>query len=460
MPYTRIVRGREQIKVDVPPRLRHLVTGKSGQPVAALTEFVGTRRASTIIDDFLARIEVAEHRLNGGEWVSRALDHEIGMLRDKQTAARRRLDLEDAVLKRVMARFASGMVPDLVITPEPVETHVVNMTCGVVPYTEIIELWVDYRRGKKGKQTSTVTLDRVRSKMDRLFGYLGHGDMAKVTDADLHRYVEKVLLAKQPDGKYLGPGALRDHIIYIKALFNLAYKKKRITSDPSAELEYEKNTGETREDFTEEERATIITAARNETDPLLRHGNLLGVFHGMRVAEFAEAHKEDIQIEDGVPVFFIDTRHRVGPEKVLKTKKSKRWVTLHSAMRDDFMTYVDSLPPGSYLFPNLTPYKGRRNKDASNRLGRWLHKLGIGFLPDGKTPDPQKSFHSHRHTVKTMLETNGVPDRLSDFITGHAGPAAVAKKYLHRHVHEVEAAIEGITDPSINKEYEAKQSVV
>jgi hypothetical protein len=45
-----------------------------------------------------------------------------------------------------------------------------------------------------------------------------------------------------------------------------------------------------------------------------------------------------------------------------------------------------------------------------------------------------------------------VPDRLSDFITGHGGPKVVALRYLHRNIPEVLAAIELILNPLVQPE--------
>ena len=58
-----------------------------------------------------------------------------------------------------------------------------------------------------------------------------------------------------------------------------------------------------------------------------------------------------------------------------------------------------------------------------------------------------KTHHCWRHTVKSLLEEKHVPDRLSDFITGHGGPKVVALRYLHRNIPEVVAAIELIPNP-------------
>ena len=204
-----------------------------------------------------------------------------------------------------------------------------------------------------------------------------------------------------------------------------------------AHLTYQKKTG-SRGRFTDAERFAIYEAALRSDNPLFKWLNLWGIFHGLRPAEIVEADTRDLVFENGIPVFYVQTDYREGDEKTVKTEASKRGLPIHSAFRDGFVGYVQSLPPGP-LFSGLKPYHGRRADDGSNKLNKWLHKeTGI---PKGK------SFYWHRHTVKSVLEAKHVPDRLNDYLLGHAGPQQVAKVYLHREFPEVLAAVEKIEVP-------------
>lgn len=287
-----------------------------------------------------------------------------------------------------------------------------------VPYETIIDLWALYR----GK-TSQITRKKTTAKIKRVFDFLGHSDMARVTPDDLNRYVEQKLLGR-----------------YIKALFRLAHKKGRVPTNPAADLEYNREIGSEKEPFTEAERRTILIAARSCTDPVVKWLHLLAGFHGARCAELCEAHVRDIQVEQGYPVFFIRLKNRQGDEKTLKTKDSNRWFPLHSAIRDEFMQYVASLPDGP-LFPTLPVYDGRRNKTASNRANEFLRKTC-------RIEDPEKSFHSWRHTICSMLESADVPEARAEWMTGHAPVGVRRKVYLHRELPEVVAAFEKILDPT------------
>jgi integrase len=61
----------------------------------------------------------------------------------------------------------------------------------------------------------------------------------------------------------------------------------------------------------------------------------------------------------------------------------------------------------------ITPDRhGKRSDNASAIVNPWMRLIGI--------TDPRKTFHSHRHTVKTLLRSQRVPEDVNDHITGHA----------------------------------------
>lgn len=445
MPYMQLVNDIWRVRVIVPPELVPII----GKANLTRTTKTGNQReanaiASQIVAEFLAKIDEADAMRNGFATITRALreEGEIVLARFDGMIAEARLLVAHADQIRAGAQAKIAAVkPENFMQAMTEAAPPAGEAAEVHHYLENIELWVLYRRSK-GRHTDEEKKDRQTSKMRRLFEFLGHNNMKKVTEADLNRYVEESILAPDAKGNLLSASAVRDHVITIRAQFRLAYRKGRITTNPATGLEYQRNTGNERDPFEKADRLRIVAEARKSDDPLIRIGNLLGA-HGMRVAEFAEARREDLVIEDGVPVFFVDTRNR-NPDETLKTKTSKRWITLHEAVRAEVMAYRDSLPDGSHLFPSVPVYKGRRNKAASMRINNWLHHtMGIGLLPDG-TADPRVSFHSWRHAAKTVLQANGVPDRLSDWITGHAGPANVAKRYLHPEIPEVEKAINSL----------------
>jgi len=85
------------------------------------------------------------------------------------------------------------------------------------------------------------------------------------------------------------------------------------------------------------------------------------------------------------------------------------------------------------LFPSIPVDRdGRRNKYASNSMGKWLREV-VGIT------DERKSFHSWRHDVKTRLNPK-VPEKTHDYITGHASQK-VGHRYIHPPMSELVEAI-------------------
>jgi hypothetical protein len=247
------------------------------------------------------------------------------------------------------------------------------VTRGSYTFNQCIdELWIPKRR-RDGKSVAEKTVAKlVRSKTDRLVAHLGHDDMNRITRNALEGYFD----SEFTDAAL---GTLRDHILMIKALFALAHDREKITDNPAKRITYSKDNSNPGRPFWPSERDAILRAAWDCEDDTIRWLWTLGCVYGPRVGEFGEASVRDVVVEDGVPILILDTLHRKGAQKTLKTADSKRWLPIHSAMRAEFMARVERLRKehgeNSPLFPDLRVYDGRRNKDASNRVNNWMHKL-------------------------------------------------------------------------------------
>ena len=115
-----------------------------------------------------------------------------------------------------------------------------------------------------------------------------------------------------------------------------------------------------------------------------------------------------------------------------KSAHSDRIIPIPKQVLDlGFLEYVRSRPKNSPLFVTKT---GERvsNKNMSQQFSRMRAKAGITRAG--------AVAHGYRHHLKTLLPDTGCPDRVSDYITGHAPPNvgrtygkvefATARKYL------------------------------
>jgi integrase len=92
-------------------------------------------------------------------------------------------------------------------------------------------------------------------------------------------------------------------------------------------------------------------------------------------------------------------------------------------IEEGFLRYVEKLPAGSPLFPDLSKgFYGGRGETATKRHGRWVRALGI--------TDPSKApAHSWRHRMKDALRFLRVPPEAADALLGHDNPTNAGAGY-------------------------------
>jgi integrase len=111
----------------------------------------------------------------------------------------------------------------------------------------------------------------------------------------------------------------------------------------------------------------------------------------------------------------------------MKNRKA-RTVPLHEHLvKQGFIAFVEKIGNGPLFY--LTPSRPAGNPEPvqspaeriRGRLGDWVRSLGI--------TDPELSpNHAWRHTFKARAERNGMSEKYSDAITGHA-PPTVGRAY-------------------------------
>ena len=303
-----------------------------------------------------------------------------------------------------------------------------------VTFDRMIPKWAKLTNApKKGIQN-------VETKSGRFADWLGHDDMAKVTFENCRDYRDFLI-----DEGDLSATTILNHLKALKRLFGYAYENIYLPTNHWQRVKYKAGDGEEREDFTPDERRLILTLAR-EAEPVIKWCNWLSSFQAARLSEILDAHTRDIVVEEGVPVLKIRRKYR-SPDQRLKTKVSTRTSPLHSAvLAEGFLDYVSSVGDGP-LFPQLSldTYGGRAGK-VTSPISRWLRNV-VGIK------DPNKPFHSHRHTAVSYLRNTLTPEGhpavkedVERYLTGHAGKDVHAG-YGDQWIKTLKAAIEVIPNP-------------
>ncbi|MBT4643365.1 MAG: site-specific integrase [Deltaproteobacteria bacterium] len=147
---------------------------------------------------------------------------------------------------------------------------------------------------------------------------------------------------------------------------------------------------------------------------------LLGLFTGARINEICQLHVEDIKYSQKDGLWCLDINDKSDDSenpKKLKNKASSRVIPIHPKLIElGFINFVQKQKKSNQvrIFPELT----LRIDGFYRKPGRWFNesylrkKVGI--------TDPEKSFHSFRHTVIDGLKQKGVGESYISEYVGHS----------------------------------------
>lgn len=274
-----------------------------------------------------------------------------------------------------------------------------------------------------GAETGTVgkaLYDRERT-ANLLSTFLGHDDAARVTADDVVRWKEARLGAGRSTKTVANDiGELRPIWAWGRANRKLSFAE-----NPFAGLAPRTRKGgrRARGPYTTEEASRLLEMARAEEDASLRWLPWVLCFTGARLGEVTQAVREDIQ-RDGDGPWFLHI-HIEGDGRTLKTVHSERKVPLHPALiAEGFLAYVQALPRGSVLFPDLRPDKfGTLKGTATKKHGRWVRKV-VGITDTTKDP-----AHAWRHRFEDQARIAGLPQPVTDGLLGHLNGANESENY-------------------------------
>jgi len=224
-------------------------------------------------------------------------------------------------------------------------------------------------------------------------------------------------------------------IVAARTVFAWAAKRKHIKQNPFKTVQVSvprKKTSRPHKAFHTDEIEIILRAALAITDTTTASGAArrwvpwLCAYTGARVGEIMQLRGVDITKQDGVDVVAIT------PDAGTVKTGMGRVVPLHEHLiPQGFLAFVASRPHNGPLFYNqskaelpasvATNPRKPRHARPRERLAAWIRSLGI--KDNEVSPN-----HAWRHTFKQVAARKGIPDGMSDYITGHA-PASVARGY-------------------------------
>jgi integrase len=331
--------------------------------------------------------------------------------------ARAIFDMKFRFIDEMRRRLDGDWTPDTTLDKLPiVAPRAAPDAAPKVTFQGLVSAWA-----AETETTGKALYDRRRTAV-MLSDFLGHDDAGLVTPDDVVKWKEARLAAGRSTKTVANDiGELRPIWTWARANRKLAF-----TENPFAGLapKTKKRGGlRVRGPYTEEEARQLLESARPERDAPLRWLPWCLCFTGARLGELTQSVKEDVQHHEG-GAWFVHI-HAQGPGRTLKTMQSERMVPLHPALiTEGFVRYVQGLPAGSPLFPDLKPDKfGTLKGTATKKHGYWVrHSVGI----TDKTKDPA---HAWRHRFEDEARRAGVPQNVTDGLMGHLNAANEAEGY-------------------------------
>ncbi len=285
-----------------------------------------------------------------------------------------------------------------------------------VPLGALLDGWA-LETGKKGK----ALYDRQRTAV-AFTAFLGHDDAARVTADDVVSYKEARIAA----GRSLKTVA--NDINELSPIWRWAKRNRKLafTENPFAGLapQVKATSRRARDPYTDAEACLLLVSAREQTG-LLRWLPWLLCFTAARLGEACQSVKEDFAPIPGHRDQWALHIHEDGPGRSLKTPQSHRFVPLHPALiREGFLSYLDTLPAGSPIFPLVGLDKfGTRMGRASNKHAAWVRKT-VGITDTRKDP-----AHAWRHLFEDRTRRAGMPKNVADALMGHLNAANESEGY-------------------------------
>lgn len=152
----------------------------------------------------------------------------------------------------------------------------------------------------------------------------------------------------------------------------------------------------------------------NQWEPYKLWITLIAFFCGARQNEIAQLYTEDIIVKDGFPCFKFTDEDT--DDKSIKNKASYRTIPIHPVLLQ--LGLLDIV---------LSQIKAGHNhiwhglKHSGESYGQTFQRFYGRFNRKYITKDSRKVFHCFRHGFSDCMKQQGVEERLTDEITGHAG---------------------------------------
>jgi integrase len=304
--------------------------------------------------------------------------------------------------------------------PPQAETSTTGSTKGIT-VAELWNRWSAYHADKK----APTTIERYAPSLASLASFTKGMAARAVTSDDLYSWAKH-----RRDVENISPKVVNQvDLVAVSSVFKWAASRQGenlIPSNPvtkDVRLDLPKSHRKREPTLRQEEVKAILKAAlsvkddpKNPTSAYARRWcPWLAAYSGARIQELTGLKREDIQEEGGTWVMHFH-----------KTKTGQpRTIPIHEHLIEmGFIDFVKSRKSGPLFYdPKRSTGKAKtpQSEQRAIKLADWVRRE----TNLDKDVDPN---HGWRHTFKTKALEVGIPERISDAITGHSS-ASVARSY-------------------------------
>lgn len=221
------------------------------------------------------------------------------------------------------------------------------------------------------------------------------------------------------------------HFSGMNSIWKWLVHRKHVPSQPNPFSGHSfpgtKSKKSARDDWSQEDLQRLFTSREFRDAPhssALHWLPLISLYSGMRLEEICRLRPaHDVVRKDGINCFNIVAREGWDP----KTEAGTRLVPIHSwLLKHGLMDFVKEQRArgAEHLFsPELLLHKKKLSSGFGREFSDMKIKLGVG---------KKTTFHSFRHTFRTVLDSTDLKEAHIDAVMGHEGGGSEGRVYSKR----------------------------
>ena len=289
-----------------------------------------------------------------------------------------------------------------------------------------------------------LTIDKYHSLTKRTFAALGHIRVDKITPLDIQRFI----CSLAADG--LSTNSVKDYGRFVSVILNYAVKKRILTYNPCATVDYPAPQQKERDFYTVDEVKAFLELLRKEPSdkkPFVVFFTL-AAYMGARKGELLGLEWKDIDFDSNIisinRAYYYSAYHKESFTDTPKTATSRR-----------------SLKLPAHVVETLREYQKWQNCLREMCGGSWVESDRLFTVWNGEPMNPSTPYqfltvfcervgmrrvniHSFRHFNASALINSGVDVVTVQTALGHSTPTTTLSVYSHTFSNAQTRAMEAI----------------